>query len=104
LAAPLTDFVGLYFKDADHEIMKVLKAKGRLIRQSTLVHSYPFCWRSDTPLMYRAVPSWFIRVAEAKEQLLRSNMETHWVPQHVQSKKFANWLEHARDWAVSRNR
>ncbi|KAJ2163188.1 isoleucine--tRNA ligase [Coemansia sp. RSA 552] len=97
-------FAGQYIKDADKDIMKDIKARGRLVRQGTEVHSYPFCWRSDTPLLYRAVPSWFIRVAHAKERLLANNEETHWVPEFVKDKRFANWLASARDWNVSRNR
>ncbi|KAG5226440.1 isoleucine--tRNA ligase [Salix suchowensis] len=80
------------------------KAKGRLVKSGSFMHSYPFCWRSDTPLIYRAVPSWFIRVEEIKEQLLENNKQTYWVPDYVKEKRFHNWLENARDWAVSRSR
>ncbi|OUC41766.1 putative isoleucine--tRNA ligase [Trichinella nativa] len=80
----ITDFHGQYVKDADKGIIKMLKANGRLIQSSTVKHSYPFCWRSDTPLIYKAVPSW--------------------VPSFVKEKRFANWLQDARDWAISRNR
>ncbi|KAJ1962748.1 isoleucine--tRNA ligase [Dipsacomyces acuminosporus] len=97
-------FKGLYVKDADKEIAKDIKNRGRLVRQGTLVHSYPFCWRSDTPLLYRAVPSWFVRVTDATDKLLANNAQTHWVPGFVKEKRFANWLENARDWNVSRNR
>lgn len=67
-------------------------------------HSYPYCWRSDTPLIYRAVPSWFIRVEHMQEALLNSAQETYWVPEFVRDKRFGNWLREARDWAISRNR
>ncbi|KAJ2615173.1 isoleucine--tRNA ligase [Coemansia sp. RSA 1365] len=97
-------FSGLYVKDADKDIMKSIKASGRLVRQATVVHSYPFCWRSDTPLLYRAVPSWFVRVTHATERLLANNEQTHWVPAFVKDKRFANWLASARDWNVSRDR
>ncbi|KAI8326453.1 isoleucyl-tRNA synthetase [Martensiomyces pterosporus] len=97
-------FKGMYVKDADKDIAKDIKNRGRLIRQGTLVHSYPFCWRSDTPLLYRAVPSWFVRVTDATDRLLANNAQTHWVPEFVQEKRFANWLANARDWNVSRNR
>ncbi|KAJ3339948.1 isoleucine--tRNA ligase [Gonapodya sp. JEL0774] len=100
----ITEFAGQYVKDADKLISKMLKDKGRMIRQGTLKHSYPFCWRSDTPLIYRAVPSWFVRVASVREKLLAANKETYWVPDFVQDKRFANWLENARDWSISRNR
>ncbi|EGN99871.1 hypothetical protein SERLA73DRAFT_88601 [Serpula lacrymans var. lacrymans S7.3] len=99
------DFAGVYVKTADKEIQKVLKAKGRLIVQSTLQHSYPYCWsRSGTPLIYRAVPSWFIRVQPIVDQLVGNNQETRWVPQSVGDNRFGNWLANARDWNVSRNR
>lgn len=98
------DFQGLYVKDADKQIIKWLKSEGRLVHQGTVLHSYPFCWRSDTPLIYKAVPSIFIRVAEVAPKLLECNQETYWVPDFVKEKRFANWLRDARDWAVSRNR
>ncbi|TDL25928.1 isoleucine-tRNA ligase [Rickenella mellea] len=98
------DFQGLHVKAADKEIMKVLKAKGRLIVQSTLNHSYPYCWRSNTPLIYRAIPAWFVRVQPVVDQLIQNNSETRWVPQNVGDNRFGNWLASARDWNVSRNR
>uniref|UniRef100_A0A0X3PAM1 Isoleucine--tRNA ligase, cytoplasmic n=1 Tax=Schistocephalus solidus TaxID=70667 RepID=A0A0X3PAM1_SCHSO len=100
----VTDFAGKYVKDADKLICQTLKKNGRLINQSTLNHSYPFCWRSDTPLLYKAVPTWFIRVEVLVERLLANNANTMWVPDFVKEKRFANWLRDARDWAVSRNR
>ncbi|KAF4390301.1 hypothetical protein F8388_019956 [Cannabis sativa] len=100
----ITDFSGCYVKDADKDIIEAVKAKGRLIKSGTFTHSYPFCWRSKTPLIYRAVPSWFIRVELLKEKLLENNKETYWVPDFVKEKRFHNWLENARDWAVSRSR
>ncbi|KAI9355066.1 tRNA synthetases class I-domain-containing protein [Zopfochytrium polystomum] len=98
------DYQGQYLKDADKQIQKDLKAKGRLIRQSQFSHSYPFCWRSDTPLIYRAVPSWFVRVTNIREKLLKNNAATLWVPDFVKEKRFANWLDNSRDWNISRNR
>ncbi|KAI3631018.1 hypothetical protein MIR68_010508 [Amoeboaphelidium protococcarum] len=100
----VADFKGVYVKDADKLITKQLKNQGRVVRQSQLSHSYPFCWRSDTPLIYKAVPCWFVRVEEIVPKLLKNNSLTHWVPDFVQEKRFANWLANARDWAVSRNR
>ncbi|RKO91449.1 tRNA synthetases class I-domain-containing protein, partial [Blyttiomyces helicus] len=102
--AEVPDYVGLYIKDADKVIQKDLKAKGRLIRQTQFSHSYPFCWRSDTPLIQKAVPGWFIRVANIADQLVANNKQTHWVPGFIKENKFHNWLENARDWNVSRNR
>ena len=100
----VTDFVGQYVKDADKNIIKHLKNEKRLVHQSTVKHSYPFCWRSDTPLIYRAIPSWFVCVESFADELVRVNQTTYWVPQFVQEKRFANWLRDARDWAISRNR
>ncbi|KAI9297973.1 isoleucyl-tRNA synthetase [Neoconidiobolus thromboides FSU 785] len=101
---PVKDFVGVYFKDADKEISKRIKENGRMVKQTQFSHSYPFCWRSDTPLMYRAIPSWFIRVTNIVDNLLKNNGKSRWVPDFVQEKRFANWLASARDWNVSRNR
>ncbi|KAL6447265.1 hypothetical protein ACFW04_001489 [Cataglyphis niger] len=101
---PVRDFLGMYIKDADKEIIKYLKAKKKLIINSTIKHSYPFCWRTDTPLMYKAVPSWFLRVELIKDKLLIANSTTYWVPNYVKEKRFGNWLRDARDWAISRNR
>ncbi|XP_014670049.1 PREDICTED: isoleucine--tRNA ligase, cytoplasmic-like [Priapulus caudatus] len=100
----VTDFKGMYVKDADKHIIKWLKQHNRLVHQSTTKHSYPFCWRSETPLIYKAVPSWFIRVEHMTDKLLANNQQTYWVPDFVKEKRFANWLRGARDWAVSRNR
>ncbi|KAK7692957.1 hypothetical protein QCA50_004598 [Cerrena zonata] len=100
----VSDFAGQYVKDADKNIQKALKAKGRLIVQSTLNHSYPYCWRSGTPLIYRAIPVWFVRVSPIVDQLVSNNKETRWVPQSVGDGRFGNWLINARDWNVSRNR
>ncbi|XP_056323782.1 isoleucine--tRNA ligase, cytoplasmic [Danio aesculapii] len=100
----VTHFAGQYVKDADKNIIKWLKENGRLVSSSSFKHSYPFCWRSDTPLIYKAVPSWFIRVEHMVEKLLDNNSKCYWVPEFVKEKRFGNWLRDARDWAVSRNR
>ncbi|KAL6112197.1 iars1 [Pungitius sinensis] len=100
----VTDFVGQYVKDADKNIIKWLKEKGRLVNASSFKHSYPFCWRSDTPLIYKAVPSWFVRVEHMVEKLLENNTKCYWVPEFVRERRFGNWLRDARDWAISRNR
>ncbi|XP_075040062.1 isoleucine--tRNA ligase, cytoplasmic [Mixophyes fleayi] len=100
----VTDFAGQYVKDADKNIIKLLKEKGRLIHSSSYKHNYPFCWRSDTPLIYKAVPSWFVRVEHMVEKLLENNSQCYWVPEFVREKRFGNWLKDARDWAISRNR
>ncbi|XP_066224460.1 isoleucine--tRNA ligase, cytoplasmic [Saccopteryx leptura] len=102
--AEVTDFVGQYVKDADKNIIRTLKEQGRLLVAGTFTHSYPFCWRSDTPLIYKAVPSWFVRVEHMVDQLLRNNDLCYWVPEFVREKRFGNWLKDAHDWAISRNR
>ena len=100
----VSDFAGQYVKDADKNILKYLKEAGRLVKQSTITHSYPFCYRSDKPLIYRAIPSWFVRVEDLRERLIANNQKAEWVPDYVQTKRFHNWLANARDWAISRNR
>ncbi|KDN49192.1 hypothetical protein K437DRAFT_233924 [Tilletiaria anomala UBC 951] len=102
--AEVPDYQGQNVKDADKQIQKDLKAKGRLIVQSVLTHSYPYCWRSGTPLIYKVIPSWFVRVEPAAEKLMQNNENTYWVPGSVSENKFGNWLANARDWNISRNR
>eukprot|EP00945_MAST-04E_sp_MAST-4E-sp1_P006114 g6114.t1 len=98
-------FVGQHVKAADEGICAELKSRGRLIKKSAIKHSYPFCWRSDTPLIYRVIPSWFIDVTSIKDKLIKNNTEgTYWVPRSVKEGRFHNWLSNARDWCVSRNR
>jgi len=98
------DFAGLHVKEADKQIIKYLKGTGRLVADSQLKHSYPMCPRSDTPLIYRAVPSWFIRIPEIVPQMLKTIEKTHWTPSFVKENRFGNWIANARDWNVSRNR
>ncbi|MSP17992.1 MAG: isoleucine--tRNA ligase [Bdellovibrionales bacterium] len=98
------EFKGLNIKDADKEIIKYLKAKNAVVKHETLVHNYPFCWRSDTPLMNKAISTWFVRLEPLKEDLLKNNKKTRWVPEHLRDGRFGNWLENARDWNISRNR
>ncbi len=100
----VTDFAGRRVKEADKDIIALLKSRGSLFKQDTLMHSYPFCWRTNTPLIYRAVPTWFVRVEKIKEQIVAGNKKTEWVPETIRDGRFGNWLENARDWAVSRSR
>lgn len=100
----VTDLEGTYVKDADKEIIKKLKDSGQLFDQSVIVHSYPFCWRSDTPLIYKAIPSWYVKVEGMRDRLLKSNEQMNWVPSHIKDGRFGKWLENARDWSISRNR
>ena len=101
---PVTDFLGQHVKAADKNIISHLKATGRLVKASQITHRYPFCPRSKTPLIQRAVPSWFIKVECIVPQLLENLEKTHWVPPHVKDARFRNWLASAKDWNVSRNR
>ena len=75
-----------------------------MVHKDQLQHSYPFCWRSDTPLIYKAVPSWFVKVEEIRDKIVENNKKTYWVPNQVKEGRFHSWLTDARDWAVSRNR
>ena len=98
------DFAGQYVKTADKAIIKHLKGTGRLIVDGQITHSYPFCPRSDTPLLYRAVPAWFVKISPIIPNMLENIEKSHWVPSFVKEKRFANWIASARDWNVSRNR
>ncbi|CAN5966669.1 unnamed protein product [Sphagnum jensenii] len=100
----VTDFKGRYVKEADKDIISAIKAMGRLVNSGSIMHSYPFCWRSDTPLLYKVVPSWYVAVEQIKDKLVNNNKKTYWVPDSVKEKRFHNWLENARDWSVSRSR
>jgi len=98
------EFAGQHCKDADKGIIRKLKDEGKLVHQSTIVHSYPFCDRSDTPLIYRAIKAWYIKIEDLRDQLAKNNEAIHWVPEYVGSKRFGNWLKEAKDWNFSRNR
>lgn len=100
----VSDFKGLHVKAADKRIIKHLRDAGRIVKDENFNHSYPHCWRSDTPLIYRAVPSWFVNVEKIKAELIQNNKKTRWVPSEIGTGRFHNWLENARDWAISRNR
>ncbi len=89
---------------ANPKIVDELKERGLLIKQETYRHSYPFCWRCDTPLIYYALDSWFLRVTELKDQMLQNNEQISWVPEHIKQGRFAKGIESAPDWAISRNR
>ncbi len=99
-----SQYIDMYIKDADKHLIQEVKDHGRLIENSRIVHSYPFCWRSQTPLIYRTVASFFVKVTEIKDALLSNNARTRWVPSYVKEKRFHNWLEGAHDWSISRNR
>jgi len=100
--APL--FAGKNIKEADKDIIQNLKERGLLVKHDTLSHSYPFCDRSDTPLIYKAISAWYVRVEDMRERMLAHNNTIHWVPEHIKEGRFGNWLANARDWNISRNR
>lgn len=100
----LHDLTGLLVFDANAEIIDRLQNSGRLFKKEEYTHSYPHCWRTDNPLIYRAVDSWIIKVTELKQQLLDKNQEINWIPANVKDGAFGNWLEGVRDWNVSRDR
>ena len=102
--AEASDFEGQYIKDADKIIIKDLKSKQQLYHQDVIEHNYPFCPRTDTPLIYRTIPSWYVQVTAIKNKLIDSNQDIHWVPSHIKNGRFGKWLENAKDWAISRNR
>lgn len=100
----VSDFAGQNVKAADKGIIAKLKGEGSMVHHGTLQHNYPHCWRTDTPLIYKAIPAWFVKVEELKDRMVKHNAEIQWVPEFVGSKRFGNWLENARDWNISRNR
>ncbi|MCH9625681.1 MAG: Isoleucine--tRNA ligase [Chlamydiales bacterium] len=100
----IPEYSGLFVKDADKAIIQSIKENERLFYRGTIRHRYPFCWRSDTPLIYKAITTWFLNVEQIKERLIKANEQVHWTPDHLKEGRFGKWLEGARDWAISRNR
>ncbi|HUZ17846.1 MAG TPA: isoleucine--tRNA ligase [Spirochaetia bacterium] len=98
------DYQGTFVKDADKAIIERLKQEGALVKRESYLHAYPHCWRCRSPLIYRAISSWFVNIGKVKERMIAENKTINWVPDHLRDGRFGNWLENARDWAVSRNR
>ena len=98
------EYEGLFVKDADKLIIQRLKEEGKLVKRENYLHSYPFCWRTGSPLIYRAMDCWFVKVTEFKDRMVANNKKVVWVPEHLRDGRFGKWLEGARDWAISRNR
>jgi isoleucyl-tRNA synthetase len=99
------DYEGQFVKDVDTPVIRRLRDSAQLFAESTIVHSYPFCWRCDSPLIYRNISTWFVKVeGELKEKMIAANQQIGWVPEHIRDGRFGKWLEGARDWAISRNR
>ncbi len=100
----ITDFQGQFVKDADPAIVDALEAKGKLLRAEPYLHSYPHCWRCDTPLLYYAKASWYVKTTEVRDRMLAANEEIDWHPEHIKHGRFGKWLEGNVDWALSRDR
>src|SRR3989338_3842305 len=95
-------FKGRYVKEAEADIIKDLKERRLLFKTEKVTHSYPFCWRCDTALLYYAINSWFIKVSSVRKEMMRLNSQINWFPSHIKEGRFGNWLEGAKDWALSR--
>lgn len=100
----ITDFEGQHVFDANKPISQHLKAAGRVLRQASYEHSYPHCYRCKSPLIYKAVSSWFVETTKLRDRMLELNQEIDWTPDHTKDGSFGKWLENVRDWAISRNR
>jgi isoleucyl-tRNA synthetase len=98
------DYAGCYVKDCDKEIIARLKTEGKLVHRGQIKHNYPHCWRCDSALIYRAFPTWFVKIDAIKEKMIAANDQINWVPAHLKHGRFGKWLENARDWNIGRNR
>lgn len=98
------DIAGMFFKKADQHVIEHLSKQGYVFAAETFEHTYPFCYRCDSPLFYYSINTWFVRVSAIKKQLLKTAQEINWTPEHIKEGRFGKWLAGARDWAISRNR
>ncbi|MFH1653012.1 MAG: isoleucine--tRNA ligase [Pseudomonadota bacterium] len=98
------DYEGVYVKAADKDIMEGLKHRNLVVKRESILHNYPHCWRCDSPLIYKGISTWFVKIDPIKERMIKSNDKINWIPDHIKSGRFGKWLEGARDWAISRNR
>jgi isoleucyl-tRNA synthetase len=101
---PVTDYAGMQVFEANDPIIIALKQQGSWLRTEQYIHNYPHCWRTDTPLIYKALPSWYVKVTAFKDRMIANNQQINWIPGHVRDGLFGRWLENARDWSISRNR
>lgn len=99
-----TPFAGLFVKDADPKVLVDLESRGLLFSAPKFEHDYPFCWRCDTPLIYYARESWFIKMTEVKDDLIKNNNTINWIPESIGKGRFGDWLKNVQDWGISRNR
>lgn len=100
----IPELAGMHVHEAEQTIIEFLDRAGVLVRHERILHAYPFCYRTDQPLIYKAIPTWFVKVEAIRDRLVELNRRIHWVPEAVGANRFGNWLQDARDWAVSRNR
>ena len=100
----MADWSGVNVFEANSGIIARLKEQRRILRHATYEHNYPHCWRTDEPIIYRALSSWYVRVTDIRDKMLALNQQINWVPGHVRDGRFGTWLEGARDWSISRNR
>ncbi len=98
------EYEGMFIKKADKEIVRRLEEEGKLFKKIQYEHDYPFCWRCDTPLMYYAIKSWFIRVTACKDRIIELNENINWTPKHIKEGRFGEWLKNLKDWALSRKK
>ncbi len=101
---PVSDYIGTQVFETNEPIAKNLKDRGLLVKTEQYIHNYPHCWRTDTPLIYRALPSWYVKVTDIKDKMVANNQKINWIPAHIKDGMFGKWLENARDWSISRNR
>ncbi len=102
--AEVPDYQGKQVFEVNEPVMQWLKENGLLVKKEQYTHSYPFCWRTDTPLIYKAMSSWFVKVTDFRDEMVKNNQQINWVPDHIKDGRFGKWLEGARDWSISRNR
>ena len=102
--AEVPDYVGKQVFDVNELVLAWLKENRKLVKKEQYTHSYPFCWRTDTPLIYKAMSSWFVRVSDFNDEMVKLNEQITWIPDHLKHGRFGKWLEGARDWSISRNR
>ncbi|MEK9579413.1 MAG: isoleucine--tRNA ligase [Acidimicrobiaceae bacterium] len=100
----VVEWAGQNVLEANSGIIKHLRETGQLVRHDSYTHNYPHCWRTDTPIIYKAMPSWYVKVTDIRDRMLETNQAINWVPGHIQNGRFGQWLEGARDWSISRNR
>ena len=102
--AEVSDYAGMQVFETNEPIMQWLKTNGLLVKKEQYTHTYPFCWRTDTPLIYKAMSSWFVKVTDFRDDMVKNNQQINWIPGHIKDGRFGKWLEGARDWSISRNR